>query len=130
MATPAQRIPLNATSGTTGISDTNSHAVFPAQQVAGPSQSLGTVLPGAGTRNLKIFCTDLTLSNTAAVATVVSILDGSTVIFATNMLATQGPLVFNFTTPLVGSPNTAMNIKCVTGSAGIVWSAQGYAAST
>lgn len=129
MAT-AQRIPLNGTSGTTGISDTASHPVFSAQQVTGPSQKLATVLPNAGTRNLKIFLTDLTLGNTTATATVVSILDGATIIWSTNVAASSGPLAFNFTTPLVGSPNTAMNIQCVTGSSGIVWGAQGYAAST
>lgn len=130
MATPAQRIPLNATSGTTGISDTASHQVFPAKTVTAASQALPTVLPNASSRALKNYLTDLTLGNTAAVATVVSILDGANIIWSTNVAASSGPLSFNFTTPLVGSPNTAMNIQAVTGSAGIVWGAQGYAAST
>jgi len=130
MATPAQLIPLNATSGATGINDTNAHQMFPAQQITSGAQGLYTVMAGAANRQLKIFLTDLTLGNTSAVATVVSVLDGGTTIWSTSVAASSGPVAMNFTTPLVGSPATAMYIKCATGSSGIVWGAQGYAAST
>jgi hypothetical protein len=106
------RFPLNATSGVTAISDTGSHAVFTAQTAVGPTT----------TRNLRIYLTDLILSNSSATATIVSILDGTTVI-----ASSSGPMAINLSTPIAGSQNTAMNIKCVTTSSGIVWSAAGYA---
>jgi hypothetical protein len=111
------RFPLNATSGVTAISDTGSYAVFTAQTAVGPTT----------TRNLRIYLTDLILSNSSATATIVSILDGTTVIASFNVAASSGPMAINLSTPIAGSQNTAMNIKCVTTSSGIVWSAAGYA---
>jgi hypothetical protein len=119
MPAASPRFPLNATSGVTAISDTNSHTVFSAQTVTEPTW----------TRNLRVYLTDLILSNSSATATIVSILDGTTVIASFNVAASSGPLAINLSTPISGSQNTAMNIKCVTTSSGIVWTASGYAAT-
>ena len=124
MATVAPRNILQATSGATGINDTNVHQMFAAQAVTDNGAA-----GGAGvTRNLRIYLTDLELGNTSATATVVTILDGSTVIWAGNVSASMGLAAANLSTPLVGSSATSMSIKCATGSSGVIWSAHGYAA--
>jgi len=73
--------------------------------------------------------TDIILTNSAATAAVVTLVDGaSNVIFAANMPATSSQVVANLTTPLRGSPNTALNIQSSSASANINWTIVGYAA--
>ena len=128
MATVSPGIPLQASSGATGISDTASHQIFPAAKFVANSQSLPTVLPGAATKTMRNYLTDLTLSNTTATATVVNILDGAVVIYSVNVPASAAPFAVDLTSALIGSSNTAMNIQNVTNASGVVWDAQGYAA--
>ncbi len=128
MATVAPRTPLQATSGVTPLASASATQVFPAQQIVGPSQGLSTVLAGAGTRALRIYVTDIVLTNSAATAAVVSLLDGSNVIFAANVPATSGITIGDLTTALRGSPNTALNIQSSSASANINWTVTGYAA--
>ena len=131
MATPPQRIPLQATSGVTPLASASVTQVFPAQVVTGPSASLITVTAqGGGARKLIIYVTDIVLSNSAGTAAVVSILDGSTVIFAINMPATSSIAVVDFTTPLHGTAGNALSIQSASASANINWTVTGYAYST
>ena len=131
MATPAQRIPLQATSGVTPLASATAVQVFPAQIVTGASASLITVTAqGGGARKLRIFVTDIILTNSAGTAAVVSILDGLTVIFAANLPATSSQVVVDFTTPLVGTAGNTLSIQSSSASANINWTITGYAAST
>jgi hypothetical protein len=130
MATPAQRIPLQATSGVTPLASASPFQVFPAQVIVDPAQALTTVMPGAANRKLRIFVTDIVLSNSAATAGIVSILDGLTVIFAANMPATSSQVVVDFTTPLAGTAGNTLSIQSSSASANINWTITGYAAST
>lgn len=132
MATPTKlAYQEQATSGATPLSGAGATAqIFPAQSVAGPSATLPTVTAqGGGARNLCNYLTDLVINNTNTTSTVVQILDGTTVIWTafvpSNATSTAAP--FNFTTPLKGSPNTAMSIKQLSAGA-IVWSAGGFVA--
>ena len=80
-------------------------------------------------RPLRIYVTDIILTNSAATAAVVTLVDGAlNVIFAANMPATSSQVVANLTTPLRGSPNTALNIQLSSASANINWTIVGYAA--
>ena len=131
MSTPAQRIPLSATSGVTPLASLTAVQVFAAQAIVGPSQGLPTVLPGAGTRKLRIFVTDITLSNSSSTAAIVTILDGTTnVLWAGNIPATSGEIEVDLTTPLVGSPGNVLSIQSSAAAANISWDITGYAAST
>lgn len=132
MATPTTiRFQIQASAQGTALSGAGAtQQIFPAQQVVGPSSGLSTVVGGAGTRNLCNFLTDLVIHNTNTTASVVTILDGSTVIWAgfvpSDGVTANAPI--HFTTPLRGSPNTAMSIKQVSASA-LLWNAQGFVAA-
>lgn len=77
---------------------------------------------GAGIRN---YVTDLTVSNTSATATLVSLLDGAAVIWQGVVPAT-GSIIVNFATPLRGSANTAMNAQAAVAATTIYLSFGGY----
>jgi len=129
MANVAPRTPLQATSGVTPLASASAAQVFPAQQIASRDSAALTVInTGAAPRPLRIYVTDIVLTNSAATAAVVSILDGAAVIFAANTPATSSQVVADFTTPLRGSPNTALNIQSSSASANINWTVTGYAA--
>ena len=131
MANVAPRTPLQATSGVTPLASASATQVFPAQQIAAVGGATGNpnvTNTGAEPRSLRSYVTDIVLSNSAATAAVVSILDGASVIFAVNMPATSSSITVNLTTPLRGSPNTALNIQSSSASANINWVVTGYAA--
>ena len=115
----------SSTSGTTPLSTTTSTLVNAAQS---------TTDYNGNTIKLRNYLTDLSFVNNSSTATAISILDGSTVIwtgFADHNPNAQPavPVVVNLTTPLKGSPNTALNIQCATTGAGVYWSASGFVAS-
>lgn len=122
------RFQQQATSGATGPSDTNAHQIFPAQ---------GTTETGAVTnigknRSLCNYLTDLQVYAVAGASLyTVSILDGITVIWTSSLNAPSlTPIApYSFTTPLKGSPNTAMFIKFNSGTPSPVWNAQGFVAA-
>jgi hypothetical protein len=126
MATPAQRIPLSATSGVTPLASATAVVAFAAQVVT--ETAIATNI--GGNRKLSIFITDIILSNSASTLAVVSILDGATVIFAVNMPVTSSQCVINLTTPLKGTAGNTLSIQSSSGSAAINWTLVGYAAST
>jgi hypothetical protein len=114
-----------ATSGTTPLTTTTSTLVNAAQS--------STDYNG-NTIKLRNYITDIAFVNNSSNPTTISILDGSTVIwtgFADHNPGSQPavPVVVNLTTPLKGSPNTAVNIQCGTASASIYWSVGGFTAS-
>lgn len=131
MATPTTiRYQIQASALGTALSGAGASAqMFAAQSITGPSAGLPTVV-GGGIRNLCIFLTDLVIQNTNATASIVSILDGSTVIWAGFVPsdAVTGNAPIHFQTPLRGSPNTAMSIKQTSASA-LLWNAQGFVAA-
>jgi hypothetical protein len=115
----------SSTSGTTPLSTTTSTLVNTAQS---------TTDYNGNTIKLRNYLTDLSFVNNSSTATAISILDGSTVIwtgYADHNPSAQPavPVVVNLTTPLKGSPNTALNIQCATTGAGVYWSASGFVAS-
>ena len=124
MATVAPRNLLQATSGVTPLASAS-----PVQVFAGQTQndSLGP-LQSAYARTLRIYVTSIVLSNSAGTAAIVSILDGVTVLFAVNVIATNGLAVVNLSTPLRGTAGTALNIQSSSASANINWTVTGYAA--
>lgn len=127
MATPTTlRNQWQVTNGTTALATTTAVTLN-----AGQTQ---TDING-GTRQLRNYLTDLYLyNNNGTTATLVNILDGSTVIatfFADNVTAAGVgfPLIFNFTTPLHSSPGNALNLQCVTSGATIYYTASGFFAT-
>lgn len=86
-----------------------------------------TALKAAST-TLRNYVTGISISNAAATATVVSIQDGSTVLWAINVPANQPPFSVPFEIPLRGTINTAMNFVTATTGASIIVAAQGYQA--
>ena len=131
MANVAPRTPLQATSGVTPLASASATQVFPAQQIAAVGGATGNpnvTNTGAEPRSLRIYVTDIFLTNSAATAAVVSILDGSNVIWAGNVSATSGWVDWNSSTGLRGSPNTALNIQSSSASANINWTVTGFAA--
>ncbi len=105
----------NATSGTTALATTGS-----------------TTLKAAGAASIRNYCTALQIVNTSTtVSTLVTILDGSTVIWTGYLPAVASgsqPVFLNvvFPTPLKGSTATAMNIQLATTAASVYYNAQGY----
>jgi len=91
-----------------------------------------TQLKAAGAAGVRNYVTALQLYNTSAtVSTTVTILDGSTVIWAGFLPATTASLPVvdlevNFPTPLRGTAATAMNIQLGTTSANVYYNAQGF----
>ena len=132
MATVAPRNPFQSSSGATALSGAGaSGTISSAQQITANSQKLPTVLPNASSRQLCTYLVSLVLNNTNTTASVVNILDGATVIWsgAVPSNAVTQPNDIYFDPPLKGSPNTAMTIQQVSGSA-LIWSATGFLGGT
>jgi len=117
-------MPLQANDGGAGLASAASTQLFAAQSVAagGGATNIG------GARNLRIYLTDLILSNSSATAAIVQILDGATVIASFWVAGSSSPYAVNFSNAIRGSANTAMNIKSSTASATIFYTATAYAA--
>lgn len=77
---------------------------------------------GAGVRN---YVTGFTAYNNSATASVISIQDGTTVIY-TDYLPANGSIRVTFPSPLRGTANTAMNVVLATAATSTFVSAQGY----
>ncbi len=128
MATVAPRYPFQSTQGATGLSGAGSSAtISAAQTVTANSQGLPTVLPGAASRQLRTYLVSLQLNNSNTTASVVNVKDGANIIWSGSVPsnAVTQPNDIYFDPPLRGSPNTAMTIQQVSGSA-LLWAAQGY----
>ena len=75
------------------------------------------------------YVTGVQVRNVNAVATEFVILDGSTVIWRTQLPANQtGTTIATFNTPLKSTVNAAINIQCVTTGAQVYANLQGYVA--
>lgn len=91
-----------------------------------------TALTAAGAASIRNYVTGLQLYNTSAtVSTVISILDGATVIWTGFVPATTAALPVVdihvvFPTPLRGTASTGMNIQCGTVAANVFYNVQGY----
>ena len=128
MATVAPRYPFQSTQGATGLSGAGASAtISAAQKITANSQGLSTVLPNASSRALRTYLVALQLNNSNTTASVVNIQDGGTTIWSGYVPsdAVTQPNDIYFDPPLRGSPNTAMTIQQVSGSA-LLWAAQGY----
>ncbi len=80
----------------------------------------------AGIRN---YVTGLQVQNTNATATEFLVLDGATPLYRGYLPANQVDCVeVNFSTPLRGSPATALNIQCATTGAAVYANLQGFIA--
>lgn len=77
---------------------------------------------GTGIRN---YVTGFTAYNNSATASVISIQDGTTVIY-TDYLPANGAIRVTFPTPLRGTANTAMNVVLATAATSTFVSAQGF----
>ena len=87
-----------------------------------------TVINAAGSGNIRNYLTGIQIVNGAATASVVSILDGATVIWKGTLPATIGAsLVIPFHRPLKGSVATTLNVQFGTATTAYV-NAQGYQA--
>jgi len=86
----------------------------------------------AAVTNKKHYLTDLHIVNThASVSTLVSILDGTTVIWtgyvpAITAALQVAPLIVQFSTPLSNTVGASISIKANTTGANIYWSATGF----
>lgn len=91
-----------------------------------------TAIVAAGATNVRHFVTDVEIVNTSAtVSTLISILDGATVIWtgyfpAITAALPVSPMICQFSTPLSGTAATALNIKANTTGANIYWNVQGF----
>jgi len=106
-----------------------------ATPVASPiANTTPVALKAAAGANAKNYLTGVQIYNTSAtVSTIVTILNGSTVIWTGYVPAVTAalplvPIEVNFQTPLNTSVNTALNFVANTTSAAIFVSAQGYTA--
>lgn len=79
---------------------------------------------GTGIRN---YVTDISITNTSATASRVDILDGATVIWSAHIKAGDS-YRHNFTTPLRGTANTAINAQCATTATATFVSITGFTA--
>ena len=119
---------MQATQGATALASTTPVQIFPAAAVT--ESAVATNLGGTR-RPLCNYLTDLQISNGAATAAVITILDGATTIFTCYLspTAVTPPPPFHFTTPLKGSPNTIMYLKSSAAGANVYWNAQGFVAA-
>jgi hypothetical protein len=84
------------------------------------------VIKAAVTGKCNYLC-GLQISNSAAdVGTVVVIKDGSTVVWAGYVAKAGGHIEVTFNVPIKGTAATALNVACITTSAEVYVSAQGY----
>jgi len=123
MATPSTLRNQWSVTSTTAISNTT------AVTIAAASQQ--TNLVGNVTNN-KNFLTDLYFINTSSTPTVVQIIDAGSSAVLMNLYAPASstvPTVINLTTPVAGTPNSALQIKAVTTGANIYWAASGFIAT-
>lgn len=82
----------------------------------------------AGGASKKNFVTDIQYQNTNGTATVLNILDGSTVMASVHAPANMAaPAQLHFVTHLRGTNNTAVNVQCVTTGANVLVNLGGYA---
>lgn len=86
-----------------------------------------TALKAAGAAGIRNYVTGLQFINTSATGTIVSLQDGTTVIWA-GYAPQNVPVDIPFLTPLRGTAATAMNFVTATAGCSVVVSAQGYQA--
>lgn len=101
-----------------------------ATPIASPIANTTAVqLKAAGAANVRNYLTGLQFHNSAVVASVITIQDGSTVIWTGYMPASMtAPVDISFATPLRGSAATALNVVINTTATSTFVSAQGYQA--
>ncbi len=130
MATVNPRTTLQANDGGAGLASVSLTQLFPAQVVTETAAATNL----GGNRPLRIFLTDLVLSNSQSTAASVQILDGATgsspIIASFWVGGSAPPYSVNLSTPIKGSPNTVMSIRTSTASATIFYTATGYAAAS
>jgi hypothetical protein len=83
-------------------------------------------LKAAVTGKCSYLCAIQVYNKDASVGTVVVVKDGSTVVWAGYVAAAGGHTEVNFDTPIKGTAATALNFACITTSAEVIVSAQGY----
>jgi hypothetical protein len=85
-----------------------------------------TALFAAGGAGVRHAVTHIHVSNTSATALRVDILDGATVIWSTYVAASGGGAEADFSVPLIGTANTALNAQCGTSVTDVRITAVGY----
>ncbi len=96
------------------------------QATVSPSSTTAAALKAAAATGIRNYLTDLTISNPSSGASVVNVLDGSTVIWSAS-IAVGATLQVSFNTPLRGTAATAVNVQYAnSGSSGVIFSATGY----
>lgn len=99
-----------------------------ATPIASPiTNTTAVALAAAGAAGVRNYVTGLQYQNTSATASIVTIQDGTTVIWTGYAPASMTfPAAINFETPLKGTAATVMNFKVNTTSTNTFVSAQGY----
>jgi hypothetical protein len=133
---PTTPVARTATAGNyaVGLADAEGKQIV--QQYADPANTWQVALTlttttasaakAAGAAGIRNYLTGLTLSNSAATATLVQVLDGATVIWQAQLAASQAAFFVAFETPLRGTAATAMNVKLGTAVTSVYASCQGF----
>ena len=98
-----------------------------ATPIASPIANTTAVALKAANATYRNYVTGFTAYNNSATASIITIQDGSTVIY-TDYLAANGSIRVTFPTPLRGTVNAAMNVVLNTTATSTFVSAQGYQA--
>lgn len=97
-----------------------------ATPVASPiTVNTAVAMKAAAGANIRNYVTGFTAYNNSATASVISIQDGTTVVY-TDYLPANGAIRVTFPTPLRGTANTAMNVVLATAATSTYVSAQGF----
>jgi hypothetical protein len=93
---------------------------------AGLATVTATALVAAGSAGIRNYCTGIDITNNAATANTVTLLDGATVIWVGYLPASLGATISRqFTTPRHGTAATAMNIQ-LSAATSVFYNAEGY----
>ncbi len=95
------------------------------QAVATQTSTTAAAVKAAGAAGIRNYVTGITVSNSSATATLVTILDGATVIWQT-WLGAGISLTMPFETPLRGTAATAVNVNLSVAVTSVYVAAQGY----
>ena len=92
--------------------------------VTNTNGSITPVIAAAGT-GVKVYLTDIAITNSSATSVAVEVKDGTTARWIA-MIPASGGISHQFSSPLVGSPNTAWNMDAATATTSIYASFSGF----
>jgi hypothetical protein len=113
--------------GRTLVSQAPPEVMFSAQNAAPITDTTSTSVKAAVASN-RNYVTDISITNTSSVASLINILDGAAILdtLLVPPVAIGGQVVRSYLTPLRGSVNTAVNAQCATTATSTIVTIQGF----